>query len=235
LSAVFDPPQLILDLGCRSASGAADFLLTPGNQDAVAWLDAWPDWPAPAIVIFGPPGCGKSHLGQIWRMRAKGNLLGVRDLLNEPLPDLLRPGRTALLDNADQTAGDPTLERALLHLYNLAQEARGHLVLLSRTAPVNWVLRLPDLRSRLQAIPAIGMAEADDSLLMAVLVKLFADRQVRVKADVIRWLMTRTERSFENARAMVARLDAAALAVGKPVTVALCRQALGATPPTPSA
>ncbi len=219
--------QIPLDLGHRSAMGEADFLVAPGNQDAVAWLDAWPEWPAPVLVLFGPQGSGKSHLAQIWRARARANLLDVDDLRAEDLPDLLHPTRTAVLDGAQRVAGDPVLERALFHLYNLAKESGGHLLLLADNAPVNWVLRLPDLRSRLLAAPAVGMAAPDDSLLMAVLVKLFADRQVRVGEDVIEWLLTRTERSFANARRVVDRLDREALAEKKPITVRFCRQVLG--------
>jgi len=222
-----DIKQLPLEFGHRSAMGEADFLVTPGNADAVAWLDAWPDWPAPALVLFGPSGCGKSHLAQIWRARSRANLILPEDLRTDDIPDLLRPMRTIVIDHAHGVAGDAGLERSLFHLYNLAKEMGGALLLLADQAPVNWVLRLPDLRSRLLAAPAIGMTIPDDALLMAVLIKLFADRQIRVGEDVIHWLMTRTERSFANARDVVDRLDRAALAAKKPITVPFCRTVLG--------
>lgn len=221
-----EPQQLPLDLGHRSAMGEDDFLVAPGNADAVAWLDSWPDWPAPALVLFGPGGCGKSHLAQIWRARSRASLIGPEDLSVEAVPDLLRPIRAVVVDRAQEVAGDPQSERALFHLYNAAKEQNGHLLLLAREAPINWVLRLPDLRSRLLAAPAVGMAMPDDALLMAVLVKLFADRQIRVGQDVIEWLMTRTERSFANARVVVDRLDRAALAAKRAITVPFCRTVL---------
>ncbi|HYE50789.1 MAG TPA: DNA replication protein [Azospirillaceae bacterium] len=223
--------QLPLDLGHRSAMGEADFLVAPGNADAVAWLDSWPEWPAPALVLYGPSGCGKSHLANVWRARSRAPLLGPEDLDLAEVPRLLGPTRTAVLDRAHEVAGDPALERVLLHLYNVTREAGGHLLLLAGYAPVNWVMRLPDLRSRLVAAPAVGMAAPDDSLLMAVLVKLFADRQIRVGEDVILWLMTHTERSFDSARRIVAELDHAALAAKRPITVPFCRSVLA--PPAP--
>jgi len=219
--------QIPLDFTHRSAMGEADFLVVPGNADAVAWLDSWPDWPGPALVLFGPSGCGKSHLAQIWRARSRASLITPDDLEIDSIPDLLRPIRALVLDRAHEVAGDPLRERALFHLYNTAREVGGHLLLLADNAPVNWVLRLPDLRSRLLSCPAVGMAAPDDSLFMAVLVKLFSDRQVRVGEDVIQWLLTRTERSFANARHVVDALDRAALAAKKPITVPFCRQVLG--------
>jgi DnaA regulatory inactivator Hda len=226
-----DSRQLPLDLGHRSAQGEADFLVAPGNADAVAWLDSWPDWPAPALVLFGPSGCGKSHLAQIWRGRSRAGLILPDELSIEAVPDLLRPIRALVIDQAQQVAGDPTRERALLHLYNMAREVGGHLLLLADRAPINWVLRLPDLRSRLLAAPAVGLQAPDDALLMAVLIKLFADRQVRVGEDVILWLLTHTERSFANARRIVDRLDRAALVAKRPITVPLCRRVLAEDSP----
>jgi len=216
--------------------GEADFLVAPGNADAVAWLDSWPDWPAPALVIYGPQGCGKSHLANVWRARSRAPLLGPEDLDLAEVPRLLGPGRTAVLDRAHEVAGDPTLERALLHLYNVARDAGGQILLLAGYAPINWVTRLADLRSRLVAAPAVAMAAPDDALLMAVLVKLFVDRQVRVGEDVIQWLMTHTERSFDSARRVVAELDREALAAKRPITVPFCRQLLTPKPkPEPKA
>lgn len=216
--------QLPLDLGHRSAMGAADFLIAPGNADAVTWLDAWPEWPAPALVLFGPPGCGKSHLSQLWLARTGGRAVDVAALDPALVPRLA--GKALVVDHADRLSGHGAQERALLHLYNLAREEGGHLLLLAEQAPINWVLRLPDLRSRLLAAPAVGMAAPDDALLMAVLVKLFADRQIRVGTDVVAWLVTHTERSFDAARRAVDTLDRAALAAKRAITVPFAKSVL---------
>ena len=54
--------QLALDFELRAALGWVDFLVVPGNADAVAWLDRWPEWPNRALAIYGPAGCGKPGL-----------------------------------------------------------------------------------------------------------------------------------------------------------------------------
>jgi len=220
------PAQLPLDLGHRPAMGAGDFLVAPSNESAVAWLDRWPNWPAPALVIWGPAGCGKTHLAQVWRARTQAPRITPNDLDVTALPDLLGQANAIVIDDAETCTLDLKTERALFHLYNLARESGGHLLLTASTAPAYWTIGLPDLRSRLLAAPAVSVGPPDDALLAAILVKLFADRQVRVGADVIEFLVTHMERSFDAARRLVADLDAAALAARRRITVPLVRSVL---------
>ena len=134
-----------------------------------------------------------------------------------------------VLDDFDRALeGEPRLdEAALLHLHNALAEAGGHLLLTAGAAPARWDLRLPDLASRLRAAPAVAVTAPDDALMTAVLVKLFADRQLRVGQGVVEFLVRRIERSFEAARDIVAAIDAGALAAHRNVTVPLAREVLG--------
>jgi chromosomal replication initiation ATPase DnaA len=214
--------QLPLDLGHLPALGRADFLIAPCNAAAIAWLDRWPDWPAPALALFGPAGSGKTHLAHLWRSRAAAVLIDPRDLTPDRLPDLLAAARAAVVDEAERAD-----EETLLHLYNLLAERGGHLLVVSRQPPSRWEIKLADLRSRLVALPAVAVAAPDEALLGALLVKLFADRQLLVGEEVIAYLLVHLERSFAAAQLAVAALDQAALARGRAVTVKLARQVLG--------
>lgn len=196
--------QLALPLPHRAALGREDFLVAPCNADAVAWLDRWPRWPSGGLVVWGPPGCGKTHLGEVWRLRA-----GPDDLL------------------LDDAAAIPD-ERALLHRLNYARERGASVLLLSREPPSRWGVALADLRSRLLALSAVAVGAPDDALLAAVLIKLFADRGVAVGDDVISFLIARMERSFAAAGRLAEALDWAALAERRPVTQALARRVLEA-------
>ncbi len=208
--------QLVLDLGHRAALGRESFLVAPSNEAAVAWLDRWPDWPSPALVVHGPPGCGKTHLLEAWR--AKSGASRER----EPEKAGNSRIRALALDDAESLP-----EHDLFHLYNIMADRGGHLVLTARQPPVLWKTRLADLRSRLLAAPSAAIGPPDDALLGAVLVKLFSDRQVQVSEDLVLWLLRRLERSFEAARDAVARLDKAAIAEKRPITVPLARTVLG--------
>ncbi|HZU89097.1 MAG TPA: DNA replication protein, partial [Stellaceae bacterium] len=162
--------QLTIAFPCRTALGRADFLVSPSNEAAVAWLDRWPLWPAGTLVLHGPPGCGKTHLVHLWRERTSGVAI---------LGDRLDAGSPAALVEADPPGvavddADRADERALLHLYNYCHERRLGLLLTAARPPGAWATRLGDLRSRLRAAVAIGIAPPDDALLGAVLVKHFA-------------------------------------------------------------
>lgn len=217
--------QLALDLGHRPALGRDDFLVAPCNAEAVAWLERWPDWPAHALAVFGPPGSGKSHLlaafashhglGQV--VSTQGSLLTV-----EAVPKLVVHASVVMVDDLDHLAD----ETALFHLWNLTKETGRWLVLAGRAAPARLRIRLPDLASRLAATPAVGIGAPDDALLAAILVKQFADRQLRVGEDVVTYILGRMERSFAAARQVVEALDSASLARRRAITVPLARAVL---------
>lgn len=218
--------QLPLDLGHLPALGREDFLIAASNEAAVKWLERWPDWPQHALALSGPPGSGKTHLAHVFaaRVRASGAVTAFIDpatLRIDALPVLVGAARAIVVDEAARAP-----EQALLHLHNLVAERRGHLLIVAQEPPSRWPIALADLRSRLLAAPAVALSAPDDALLGAVLVKLFADRQVAVTADVIAYLVTRIERSFAAARETAAALDAAALAEKRPITVPLARRVL---------
>ncbi|HZT51753.1 MAG TPA: DNA replication protein [Stellaceae bacterium] len=214
--------QLPLDLGHRPALGGADFLVAAPNAEAVAWLDRWPSWPGPALVLAGPAGSGKTHLAHVFAARAGAMLLAPEALTVAGVAELLGAARAAALDRAEAAE-----ERAFLHLYNLLAGRGGHLLVLARRPPARWGIALADLRSRLVAAPVAHLGLPDDALLGAVLVKLFADRQLQPGEEVIRYLLARLERSFEAAQRAVAALDAAALAERRAITLPLVRAVLG--------
>jgi chromosomal replication initiation ATPase DnaA len=214
--------QLAFDLDRRPALGREDFLLAPGNRDAVSWIERWRDWPNRALAVYGAEGCGKTHLVQLWQGVAGAAVLDAGALGAADLPALA--GRPVAVEDGDR--GLP--ERAALHLLNLARESGGYVLLTGRSPPARWPVALPDLRSRLAAVAAVAIAPADEALLGALLVKLFADRQLRVGDGVIPYLLARMERSCAAAQALVAALDRAAMAGQRPIGLALAREVLDA-------
>ncbi len=150
------------------------------------------------------------------------------DLREDTLAELVENSGAASPAIAVEDADRGVDEHALFHLYNMIVEAGGTMLLTAREAPARWRLELPDLASRMAALPVASLDEPDDDLFAAVLVKHFADRQLRVGAEVVSYLTTHMERSFDAARRIVSELDKAALAGRRGVTVPLARDILNA-------
>jgi len=227
---VTEAAQLTLDFSHRPALGSDDFLVATPNAEAVRWLESWPDWPGPALVIHGAAGSGKTHLVQVFIARSKAKLISIGDLLNGQPPVYLGDAPAAVLEDCDVLTG-PTessvdLEEAILHLYNHLNETGRHLIVTAKQPSARWDIGLADLASRLNAAAQAGIGPPDDGLIAAVLVKQFADRQLKIDDGVISFMLARMERSFEAARRMVAAIDDQALTQHRNITVALVRQAL---------
>ncbi|MDM7968843.1 MAG: DnaA/Hda family protein [Paracoccaceae bacterium] len=207
--------QLSFDLPVRAALGREDFFVAPANAMAVALIEGWRDWPGRKLVLEGPKGAGKTHLAHVWAQAAGARIVKARALAGADIPDLAS-GPVAVED-VPLIAGDTAAENALFHLHNLTL-AEGHSLLLTADRPAaHWGLTLPDLASRMQGTQATRLEAPDDRLLTALLAKLFADRQLIPTPDTIPYLVTRMDRSFDSARQLVAALDAAALAQGRPI------------------
>lgn len=203
--------QLILPLQTESAMTRADFITAPGNARALAFLDRWPNWPAPAVALFGPGASGKTHLTRIWAAEAGATVIEAGALCAPP------DGAVAV-ENCDQ----PKVQANEAALFAL-MERGAPLLLTGRLAPALWPVSLPDLASRFRALVAFELGEPDEALLMALAVKLFADRQLTVPEAVITSLVRNLERTPAAIRAFITRADAEAMRLQKPVNLQLVR------------
>ena len=240
------PVQLAFDLPCRAALGAEDFLISPSNEEAVTLIDRWPDWHHWAVVICGPAQAGKSHLANVWRLKSGAVTLDPLTMAVEQMgaaitaaaivvedidrgfdtvsPDI-QGGGTAPQQDLGRSRGQID-QQAFFHLLNLAREHRLSVLITSRVAPGDLDIALPDLRSRLCALPMAVIHEPDEHLLRAVLVKHFSDRQLNVEPAVIDYLMLYMERSMGAAAQVVARIDARTLASRRKVSQKLASEVL---------
>jgi len=216
------PSQLVLDLPHREALGAEDFFVSQSNASAVDLIDTWPNWPHSAAVVVGPNGCGKSHLAHVWQLRSGAQLLKASEVIEANIPSL-QERQGVIVEDIESGLGD---ERALFHILNLARETQFSVLVTAKRPPGELTIALPDLRSRLRALPVVSIAMPDQSLLKAVLVKLFSDRQLSIEPHVINYLSTHMERSMEAANQLVRVVDDLALAQKRPITRALAANAL---------
>jgi chromosomal replication initiation ATPase DnaA len=206
--------QLALDLPHAESFRRDDFLADASNATALALVDAWPSWPDRVVAIVGPPGAGKSHLAAIWAERAGARLADAASLTRPAVPRELATGALALEDLSPRQVDEP----ALFHLLNLAREESAFVLITAKTRLDLEGYELPDLASRLRAVPVVSLERPSDALVAAVLLKHFADRQLLVDEDTVAYLLPRMERSLAAVRALAARLDRAALSDRRRIT-----------------
>ena len=162
-----------------------------------------------------------------WRLKSAGEATLQAAALDETAVILFQRAKALVIEDLDRGIGH---ERVLFHLLNLAREHKSHLLLTSARAPGDLDITLPDLRSRLRALPVVRIENPDTELLRAVLVKLFADRQLTVEPHVIAHLGLHMERSMAAAERLVDAIDRRALAAHRKVTRALAAEVLASLP-----
>ena len=204
--------QLVLPLGVRPALGRDDFIVAGGNREAVAFIDSWPDWPTPAVALYGPAGSGKSHLAAIWAARANARIVEASALDETSTVPLV-------VENVDEVTSGGAIFTLL--------ESGNPLLLTGRAPPAEWQVALPDLASRFGAMLAFALWAPDDALLAGLARKLFADRQLQVPDAAIAQMIHALERSPSAIRDFVARADEAALSRKRAITPGLIRELLG--------
>jgi chromosomal replication initiation ATPase DnaA len=215
------PGQLPLAFETGRSYARRDFVPGEANEVALAFVEAWPEWPARACAIWGPLGSGKTHLAQIWRARADASAIALQELSVERVA-ALPPGGAVLIDDADREDGGP----ALFHLLNFVNQAGGWLLMTGVDAPQRWPARVPDLHSRLTALPGVGLKDPDEALMARVLLKLFAERQLKVPEALLDYLIPRLRRSFADAERIVVLIDSLALQQKRNISVEIGGQAL---------
>ena len=209
--------QLTFELPGRTALGREDFFVSPSNGLALRILDS--DWQGQTrMVLTGPPGSGTTNLAHVWAHENLAQVIPSADL-GGLLPSLLGDlSRALVVEDIDALAGERAREEPLFHLLNAYARAAAPLLMTLGGTAGEAGFALPDLTSRLLALPQATLEAPDDQLLAVVLVKLFADRQLEVPAEVVAYLCRHMERSFTDAGAIVAAIDRASLEEKRPIT-----------------
>ena len=194
--------QMPLPLSYRGGPGQSRFFVSDANRSAVAQIDQWREWPEGGAALLGPEGSGKSHLARLTSQRAGKCLVVVED--------------------ADQDRD----EAGLFHLANRARNGGAALLITARTPPASWTITLADLGSRVRSLPILRIEEPDEALMPELLAKALRARGVVAPPDVLSYVALRLERRYAAIHDAAARLDAAALAMGRNLSVPLARRTL---------
>jgi chromosomal replication initiation ATPase DnaA len=185
----------------------SNLLISEPNRDAWDLLTRWESWPGRTLVLVGPSGSGKSHMAAAWLSKISATHAGA-----------------LVLDDAEHYGDDA----ALAFLLDQVRDGGGPALLIGRRPPSAWVTQLPDLHSRLLALPVATVGEPDEQLLRGVLERLCKVRFIKLSDEAGAYLARHMDRSFEAAHALVDRLDKEHTLASRPVSVKVAARALRA-------
>lgn len=212
--------QLTFDLPAGVALTAGDFFVSEANAAAYVLVTHVDSWPERKLVLTGPEGSGKSHLARVFATN-EGAIVIPADTLTG---DMTRPKKPVVIEDVEGLTDFG--ETALFHLHNHMRDAGLPLLITARSAPSRWNISLPDLASRMQAATPTVIGDPDDDLLTAIIMKLFADRQIMPSPKLPSYLAARIERSFKAAADIVEAMDTASLRLKRDVNEKLAGQVL---------
>lgn len=222
--------QLALEFPHRPSLGREDFMVANCNKEAVSTIDLWPAWPHFAICIYGPEGCGKTHLANVFAQMVAVEtshpyripFIKARQLSKDMVHSLFETSPQIVIEDLQNLQN----QEALFHIYNTYRDLGGHILFTADNAPARINFSLPDLRSRMNIVPALEIKAPDDELLMVLLVKLFTDRQITPSPELLNYLLHNMQRSFSYARKLVEEIDNISLARKRAISIPIAKEAI---------
>lgn len=208
----------------RMGERSPETLVVSGaNRQAAKLLTDWKRWPGGALALCGPAGAGKTHLALAWALEAGARQASASAAAEDAAAIFREAGGRLFIDDADRGCDEAMLWRML----DLARSAGGAVLLAGSEPPARWAVGLPDLRSRLAALPVALLGEPDEALLEVVLRRICREQFIELSDDAAKYLVRRMPRTFAAARRLAAAIDADLVKAAKPVTLAAARRALG--------
>ena len=204
--------QLAFSLSYRTVYGREDFWVAPCNQEAIAWIDKYPEWSQHALWIIGPQGSGKTHMARLF----SDTVIEAKNLTGYFRP----PFQKKMVVENLQDLPD---EEALLHLFNFVREMGGDLLLTSREIPE---FHLPDLISRLNMIPKAEITLPDEQTMRQIAKNEFEKRHILVEESVLDYLSQHLTRSFPLLQRVVEQADRQSLESGRKITIPILKSVI---------
>lgn len=170
------------------------------------------------ILLLGPNKSGKSHLANIWCV--KNNALEIS--LNETnIKNIGMINQNILIDNFLNDIN----EEKLFHIINDFKQKNKKILLTTSNKPSNFKFSLKDLSSRIKSFHLIKINMPDDYLLSNLIIKLFNDKQLKIKnKDVINYIVSHIERSFDSVYTVVKKIDDYSLSNSRDITIPLIKE-----------
>ncbi len=215
------PEQLIFNFPFKKSYLSQDFYVAKNNFNAFKLIESWPNWPSRFINIFGPNGCGKTHLANILMSKIQCLLIPGKKV-NEKILDKFKTKECLIIDDFNNNIK----EKLLYTIINTAAQDNKYLIISSPISLKKFKINLKDLNSRFTSFIDIGIGLPTDDLIRVILTKNFSDKQIDISKKNIDYILKNIERSYEKVNLFSNSIDNLSLSNSKPINLKLIKDVL---------
>ena len=214
--------QLVFKFPFKTKYYEQDYYVSSNNFSAYRLIESWPNWPGKWLNIFGPKGCGKTHLSNI--LKKKINvvyMLDAENINNETISKFEKLD-CLIIDNYAKNID----EKIFYSILNQSKQSDSYLLINSILPLGNIEFDLKDLRSRTESFVNLGIELPTDDLLRVIISKSFSDRQIDITPKVSEYIIKNIERSYEKVFKFIKEIDELSLSSGKSININLIKKVL---------
>ena len=213
--------QLIFNFPFKKTYFSQDFYVSKNNFNAFKLIESWPQWPSRFINIFGPKGCGKTHLANILSSKI-GSLIISANKIDNGVIGKYKTKECLIIDDFNNDIE----ENLLYSIINLALQDNKYLIISSPISLKKFKIKLKDLNSRFTSFIEVGIDLPTDDLIKVILTKNFSDKQISISKKNIDYILNNIDRSYEKINLFSNSIDNLSLEKAKPVNLQLIKDVL---------
>ena len=213
--------QLIFNFPFKKTYLSQDFYVSKNNFNAFKLIESWPQWPSRFINIFGPIGCGKTHLANILSSKINSLIISSQKI-DENIINQFKTKECLIIDDFDNDID----ENLLYSIINLANQDNKYLIISSPISLKRFKIELKDLNSRFTSFIEVGIDLPTDDLVKVILTKNFSDKQITISKKNIDYILNNIDRSYEKINLFSSLVDNLSLEKAKPINLKLIKDVL---------
>ncbi len=214
--------QLVFKFPFKTKYYEQDYYVSSNNFSAYRLIESWPNWPDKWVNIFGPKGCGKTHLSNI--LKKKLNSVRILDAKNIDNDTISKFGKLdcLIIDNY----GDNIHEKIFYSILNQSKQLDNYVVINSILPIKDIRFDLKDLQSRAKSFVNLGIELPTDDLLRVIISKSFSEKQIEINPKISEYIIKNIERSYEKVFKFIKEIDDLSLSSGKSININLIKKVL---------
>ena len=214
--------QLIFKFPFKIKYYEQDYYVSSNNFSAYRLIESWPKWSGEWVNIYGPKGCGKTHLSNILKKKINSiEIIDAKKINNEILATFKKLD-CLIIENYEQNIDEKLFYSTLNHLKQL----NTYVVVNSNYSIKNMNFKLKDLKSRASNFLDIGVELPTDELLRVIISKYFTEKQINLTPKVVEYIIKNIDRSYEKVFEFIKEIDNLSLSSGKSININLIKKLL---------